>query len=455
MNTKKLLLTLILTLSSSITSASFFIVDRFEDAPDTIPGDGQCKGLNMVGATCSLRAAIMEANATVGPHTILIPAGTDFVLSHVGEDEDAGLTGDLDILEEITIQNGLAQGFVIDGNGTDRIFQIHAGAQLTLENGLLTNGVANSPNTFQGGAIKVEIDGVLFVDDVDFVNNIANRGGAVFNDGDVLIENSHIHHNAITNENEPVNLPSEGNAILNRSVMLIGASTLSHNGILLNNDQNISINQSEYAIHINPNGVNAPQPVTYLFNSTVANNKYAGIRANFGITNINQSTIANHENRGIRYTRRTGNLYEGELQLTITKSVFANNAVQDCNDLWVFHDNMVTETEVDLLGNFNASTDESCGFEGNNNQQNINDPFNGSLNDWGGKTPTLMIKENSDVIDLVTDSCSMEDQRGSERPLDGNNSGVAFCDAGAVELDRSVDPIESDIIFKNSFDPMF
>jgi hypothetical protein len=454
MKTSNLLLTASLILSSSIASADFFVVDRFEDAPDTFSGDGQCKGVDMVGATCSLRAAIMEANATPGPHTILIPAGTDFVLSNTGEDEDASFTGDLDILEDITIQNGLAEGFVIDGNGTDRIFNVHADAKLTLVNGLLTNGVANTPNTFQGGAIKVEIDGTLIVDDVDFANNIANRGGAIFNDGDVGIENSHIHHNAITNENEPFNLPSEGNAILNRKTMIISTSTLSHNGLLLSNEQNISINPSEYAIHINPNGANAPQPVTYISNSTIADNKYAGIRANFGITSINQSTIANHSSRGLRYSRRTG-IYEGELQLTIKKSLFANNDFKDCNDLWVFHDNVVTETEVDLLGNFNVSNDTSCGFEGADNLENAYTPFNGSLHNWGGKTPTLLPMENSDIIDFVTGSCTNEDQRGSERPLDGNNSGFAFCDAGAVELNRAEDELDSDVIFKNSFDPMF
>jgi CSLREA domain-containing protein len=451
MKTTTLLLSSIFILTSNIAIADFFIVDRFEDAPDNNPGDGQCKGLNMVGATCSLRAAIMEAGASVGEDVILVPHGTDFVLSHIGDDDDFGTTGDLDIIGDIKIQNG-TQGFVIDGNGTDRIFHVLDGSKLTLENGKLTNGVANTEDTFEGGAIKVEMDGTLIIDDVEIVNNIANRGGAIFNDGDILIENSYIHHNAITSENAPINLPSEGNAILNRKNIILSTSTLSHNGLLISNTNNISLNQAEYAIHVNPNGANAAQPATNLFNSTIANNQYGGLRLFKGITNINQSTIANHQHQGIRFTRRTGNLYEGELQLTIKNSVLANNGTQDCNDLWVFHDNMVTATEVDLLGNFNASTDTSCGFEGVNNQQNINDPFNGSLSDWGGKTPTLMIKENSDVIDLVTGNCSSKDQRGSVRPLDGNNSGFAFCDSGAIEFDRSSDPIESDLIFKNSFE---
>jgi hypothetical protein len=438
----------VLLIISNLCSATFFIVDRFEDAPDTSPGDGQCKGLNMVGATCSLRAAIMEANANVGPHTIAIPAGSEFILTHLGEDEDLAVTGDLDIKQDITITNGLSQGFVINGNGTDRIFQIHANAKLTLNNGLVKNGTANTVNTFQGGAIKVEIDGILIVDNVDFVNNLANRGGAIFNDGEVLIENSYLHHNAITNENEPVNLPSEGNAILNRKVMIISTSTLSYNGLLLENPNNTSINNGEYAIHINPNGINAEQPVTFIFNSTLANNKYAGIRSYRGITNINQSTIANHESRGLRFTRHTD--HDDELQLTIKSSLFANNGSGDCNDL-----QFLPASELDVLENFNASTDATCGFTGVDNIQNISNPFNGSLHNWGGETPTLMLKDTSVAVDFVISGCSIMDQRGSDRPLDGNNNGFSFCDVGALELDRNKDPISSDVIFKNGYDPMF
>lgn len=447
MNFKKIILSITLLLIANIANATFFIVDRFEDAPDNLTGDGQCKGVDMVGATCTLRAAIMEANVTPGPHTIAVPSGSDFVLTNIGEDEDGGVTGDLDISSDISIVN-LLDGFVINGNGTDRIFNVLNGGKLTLFFGKLTNGVANTPNTFQGGAIKVEIGGVLLIDQLELVNNIANRGGAIFNDGDVAIENSNIHHNAITNENTPNNLSSEGNAILNRKTLLIGSSTLSHNGILLNNEQNISINPQEYAIHINPNGNNAPQPVTFLFNSTVADNKYAGIRADRGITTINQSTIANHSAQGIRFTRHSD--HADELQLTIKASLFANNTFQDCNELWV-----IPESEVDIAGNFNASTDETCGFTGMDNLENIENPINGSLGDWGGQTQTLMINESSPTIDFVENNCSDLDQRGGERPLDGNDNGVFNCDVGAVEFDRTTDPIVSDVIFSNSFEALF
>jgi len=439
------LLFIILVVSTSV-KADFFIVDRFEDAADFI-ADGVCHGENMVGDTCSLRAAINEANFTVGADTILIPHGTEFVLSATGEDENNGYTGDLDIYGEITIING-TQGFVINGNGSDRIFHVHEDAKLTIENGLLTHGVANTLSTFQGGAVKVEEDGIFIAKEIKFANNLANRGGAVFNDGDVLLENSYLHHNAITDENTPQNLNAVGDAILNRHVLWLVSSTVAHNGFLNDNPNNTPLINGTYAIHANPNGNAAPQPFTLIYNSTIANNKYSGIRSDEGITTIDKSTIANHNGRGLRFTRHSD--HAGELQLTIKYSLFANNVATNCNDL-----QFLPANEVDLLGNFNASTDGNCGFTDMNNLENINNPINGSLSDWGGKTPTIMILPESPTVDFVTENCGNIDQRGGDRPLDGKDNGLLFCDVGALEFNRNTDPLVSDTIFSNSFEALF
>jgi len=439
-------LLLALFVASSSVNADFFIVDRFEDAAD-FAADGTCQGENMVGDTCSLRAAINEANATVGADTILIPHGSEFVLSVIGEDENNGYTGDLDIFGEITIING-AQGFIINGNGSDRIFHVHPNAKLTLENGMLKNGVANTVATFEGGAVKVEEDGVFTAKDIKFENNLANRGGAVFNDGDVLLENNYLHHNAITGENTPVNLEPAGDALLNRNVLWLVGSTVAYNGFLNDNPNNVSLINGTYAIHLNPNGNAAPQPNTLIYNSTIANNKYSAIRSDKGVTYIDKSTIANHTGRGLRFTRHSD--YAGELQLTIKYSLFANNTATNCNDLQFLPDN-----ELDILGNFNASTDGNCGFTDSDNLENISNPINGSLSDWGGETPTLMIFPESPTVDFVDENCGNIDQRGGDRPLDGKNNGILLCDVGALEFDRTTDPLNSDIIFSNSFEAMF
>jgi CSLREA domain-containing protein len=53
-----------------------FTVTTDNDRPDDQPGDGRCNNAGFLATRCSLRAAIMEANALAGTHTILVPPGT-------------------------------------------------------------------------------------------------------------------------------------------------------------------------------------------------------------------------------------------------------------------------------------------------------------------------------------------------------------------------------------------
>src|SRR5438093_12159986 len=80
-------------------AAATFTVNDTADAVDAVPGDGSCA---TAASTCTLRAAIQEANANVGPDTIVVPAGT-YLLTIAGQGEDAAATGDLDIRDDLTI----------------------------------------------------------------------------------------------------------------------------------------------------------------------------------------------------------------------------------------------------------------------------------------------------------------------------------------------------------------
>jgi len=70
-----------------------FHVNSTVDEPDANPGDGLCL---TVSGVCTLRAAIMEANANPGHDTIMLPTNT-YVLPLDGLNENAAATGDLDI----------------------------------------------------------------------------------------------------------------------------------------------------------------------------------------------------------------------------------------------------------------------------------------------------------------------------------------------------------------------
>ncbi|MET0230396.1 MAG: choice-of-anchor Q domain-containing protein, partial [Rhodanobacteraceae bacterium] len=85
-----------------------------------------------------------------------------------------------------------------------------------------------------------------------------------------------------------------------------------------------------------------------------------------------------------------------------------------------------------------------CEFDAGATDQLDADPALGPLADNGGFTRTHLI--GADALDRgTTGNCAPTDQRGIERPIDGDADGVAACDVGAVEL-------MLDAIFVSGFD---
>ena len=110
-----------LLLFSTVINAADFTVDTTADGTDASPGDGACASFS---GACTLRAAIMEANALAGAETITLPAGTYRPALGVN-DEDLGAEGDFDILDDITIVGaGRDQTIVSGENGTFRVFDV-------------------------------------------------------------------------------------------------------------------------------------------------------------------------------------------------------------------------------------------------------------------------------------------------------------------------------------------
>ena len=116
-----------------------FVVNTTADTVDVNLGDGFC--VDDTGK-CSLRAAIMEANARPGSDIIELPAGT-YTLTRTSTHEDEAVDGDLDIIpsglmlqENVHLENGCTgynslriQGAgagvtIIDGGRIDRVFHI-------------------------------------------------------------------------------------------------------------------------------------------------------------------------------------------------------------------------------------------------------------------------------------------------------------------------------------------
>ena len=86
-----------LVLTARLAHAATFEVDRSDD-PDPVTTDACSED----AADCSLRGAIVAANAAAGADAITVPAGT-YTLTRAGAGEDAASTGDLDITSQVTI----------------------------------------------------------------------------------------------------------------------------------------------------------------------------------------------------------------------------------------------------------------------------------------------------------------------------------------------------------------
>ena len=123
-----------------------YTVDSVLDAPDASPGDGTCK--SALGE-CTLRAAVMEANAQAGGATVSLGANQTYELTIGGRGEDAARTGDLDVIGNLRIAGN---GATIDAAGIDRVLDVRSGG-LRLEAVTVTGGHALGSS---GGGLRIE-----------------------------------------------------------------------------------------------------------------------------------------------------------------------------------------------------------------------------------------------------------------------------------------------------------
>lgn len=184
-------------------AAADYVVTKYNDstAPDAcLPGD------------CSLREAVISANANPGADRILLSAGT-YTITLFGTDDDAD-AGDLDVLSEIEIVGVGAPISRIDGSGmgvnnVDPIFTVFDQGKLTMRDATVERGSEGgfrvfgelllercdvSNNSFSGSEAGVEASGsaTIIVRDSAIINN---GRGIVAVGGDLLLENVTFHSN--------------------------------------------------------------------------------------------------------------------------------------------------------------------------------------------------------------------------------------------------------------------
>src|SRR5262245_38053989 len=106
----------VLSLSTVVVAGASGENYRVTKTADT--ADGSCSQQD-----CSLREAVIAANATPFEDTITLPAGT-YTLPRDGPGENQSQTGDLDIRAAVTIRGSGARKTTIDGGRLDRVLHL-------------------------------------------------------------------------------------------------------------------------------------------------------------------------------------------------------------------------------------------------------------------------------------------------------------------------------------------
>jgi CSLREA domain-containing protein len=354
-----------------------------------------------VDGNCSLREAIRAANldapedacpAGSGADTVYLPAG-NYKLSIAGAGENEGLTGDLDILSDLTITGSGEGETIVDGASLDRVFHIIGSNQVKIANLTIRNGSVTTAGLYGGGGILNQSGDLTVARCVLESNHAINTGGGIDNHNNLTVDDVTFSQNQA----------DVGAGLFNDGQLSVSNSTFTQN----------NADHSGGGLDNNADGV------------TIKNSTFSGNTANQGgglfsageMTLLNLTIVENS----------TGLNNNGVNPVRIKNSIVAlSTAGSDC----------IGGGPLTTQGN-NIDSDNSCNFNLSSDQHGVN-PQIEALADNGGPTLTHALKVGSPAIDHGDNTdCPQTDQRGAFRPADGDGDQVATCDIGAFEFNAS------------------
>jgi CSLREA domain-containing protein len=416
-----------------------FTVDTTLDEPDARPGDATCA---TASNTCSLRAAIQEANRLPGTQTINIPAGT-YTLAIPPADEggtEADAGGDLDLQGSVVLAGANRATVIIDGADLARVFDVAPGASATIRGMTIRNGT-----DLGGGGVRVT-SAALTLDSVIVQDNVSNfKGGGIEVDGlDSVLD----LRNSIVRNNRAPFFGGDGGGIAANGRITISLASITGNeasssGGGLFASGTVNVTQSTVAgnravgggVFSNGGGISASG--LNLAQSTVSGNSAdaqgGGVFASGTIVN---STISGN----MSATSGGGASTSGTLSL-LNVTIAANRATAGGNGLFRFGSTSELGLQNTILADppgvecagllpvsrgSNIASDRSCGLAGGGDRQAL-DALIDPLADNGGPTRTHLPRFNSPAINTAASVGLAVDQRGVTRPQG------ARPDIGAVE----------------------
>ncbi len=364
--------------------------------------DGVCD------ADCSLREAVVAANARKGRDVVVLPPGV-YRLTRAGAGEDQAATGDLDVRQPLTVIGAGADKSFLDGGGLDRVFDgfvvnlellaltvqggrvngagggIRSTGELGVYRALVRGNQALGENEGGGG---IWVYGGLVMHESTVADNVAEGfgGGGLLTYGDVLLNNSTLSGNRALSGDDPPNpygFEGLGGALLTGGFggdVIISNTTITGNAAIWGGG-------------------------LYSFSGEDYPSSFPGLPPGIGLRN---SLVA-------------GNT--------------ASTAGPDCIGAF-------TSDGYNLIGDgsgcalHDVSTGNLIGTA-----KNPIDARLAPLGFHGGPTPTHALLPGSPALDagspkqfeVGTSWCQANDQRGQTRAVDGNGDGTPRCDIGAVE----------------------
>ncbi len=401
----------------------------------------QAATITVDNSTCLLPDAITAANTDTATNGCSAGSGSDEVV--LPENSLIELNNALStISNELTVSCNNSTISRAKGASDFPIVDTDFGANLTLNDCVITSGRSSSETSNNGGGIK------SFYGDLTINRSqiIGNQGGGIYS----YNSNVNINYSTIAN--------NFGNSGSNR----FAAGVTFTGGNIEINDSTIS-NNATYG-GAKGGGVYVRNSYFYQARLEVTNSTISGNSSESGAGGVHQNSIyyyLNQTDSRVTLSMVTmvnnstsgngGGIFNNDGRITVGQSLISGNFGGLGNEI------VSTDIYGMVLGNYNLlglnGDDGTFGVIIDNQssdaiiqETNLSDVIETELKDNGGFNLTHKLQPDSPGIDFIPEaSCANSfDQTGTMRPIDGDGDGAADCDVGAVEY--------TDLIFRNGFD---